>query len=106
MAPLCKKDREISVKKRIVNRFEDQLDIRRFVSSQTNLSLLLSIFLTKKQALLFKHHRARTVQSSGSSSDKEYKPCLELLTEELDHSLLNNLIEEQLLGLPLKSTLD
>ena len=92
MGLICKKDRETRLKKRIVQRFEDQLDIRQFVSSQTNLKLLLSIFLTNEQARLFKHHRARTVPSSASSSDKDNRPSLELLTEELDPIFVNNLI--------------
>ena len=104
MAPLCKKDRETRLKKKIVERFEDQLDIRRFVSSQTNLSLLLSIFLTNERALLFKHHRARTVPSSASSSDKENKPSLELLSETVDERIkIKKLIKKQLLGYQMKT---
>ena len=43
----------MSLREKASGRFEEYLDIRSFVSVQTNLALILSILLTKEQILLF-----------------------------------------------------
>ena len=40
---------------------EDPLDIREFQKVYTNLSLLISLLLSKEQVLLFQSHRARAI---------------------------------------------
>ena len=49
----CRKNREMRLREKIVQRFEDTLDIRSFVSVRTNLAILMSILLRKEQLLLF-----------------------------------------------------
>ena len=54
-----------------VSRFDQMLDVREFVRTHMNLALLVSMIMTRKQAFLFQHHRARaiTVQKKISGSD-------------------------------------
>ena len=49
----CKKDPKMRMREKAAERFEDVLDIRSFVNVYTNLTLMLSMILTDKQALLF-----------------------------------------------------
>ena len=48
-----KKNREARLREKVVNRFDDSLDIRSFVSVGTNLAILMSLLLKKEQLLLF-----------------------------------------------------
>ena len=67
----CSSNRkEMKLRKQTAARFEDHLDIRSCVSVQTNLALLLSLFLTNEQMLLFQNHRAHSVLQKKS---KDYK---------------------------------
>ena len=43
---VCKKDKEARMRKKIIERFDNTLDIRSFVAIYTNLSLLLNLLLT------------------------------------------------------------
>ena len=54
-----------------VSRFDQMLDVREFVRTHMNLALLVSMIMTREQAFLFQHHRARaiTVQKKISGSD-------------------------------------
>ena len=52
-------------------RFESNLDIRSSFDDHINLALLLKLFLTKEQTILFKHHRMRAVSENESGKDDE-----------------------------------
>ena len=104
------------MKKKITERFEDQLDIRRFVSAQTNLALLLKIMLSNSQALLFKHHRARTVSSSSEKEkEKSKRANVAFLSNKdsdgnggsgQDKKKLRKVLDKQLLGYVPTTNLD
>ena len=102
------------MKNKITERFEDQLDIRRFVSAQTNLDLLLQLLLSNSQALLFKHHRARTV-SSSSEKEKSKRANVAFLSNKdsdgnggsgQDKKKLRKVLDKQLLGYVPTTNLD
>ena len=57
----CKKDRKMKLIERMATRFEENLDIRSFVSVNTNMALTLNMLFTYEQLVLFKHHFARTI---------------------------------------------
>lgn len=44
----CKKNKEQRMREKITGHFEDKLDIRSFVSVNTNLALMLSLLFTKE----------------------------------------------------------
>ena len=49
------------LREKITKRFDDSLDIRSFVSVQTNLAILLNLLLTKEQMLLFKLNKSHAI---------------------------------------------
>ena len=55
-----------------MERFEEHLDIRSFVSIHTNLALLLSMLLTKEQLLLFKNHRVHSINEESEGNIKDF----------------------------------
>ena len=66
-------------------RFEKKLDIRNFVAVHTNLALILNLFLTKEQKVLFKHHSAQAVSEDSKelrliSALKEIEEDSEIMT--------------------------
>ena len=65
---ICRKDREMKLQQHALSRFEDVLDIRSFVKAHVNLTLLISLLLTKEQAFLFQHHRARAIADKPKKS--------------------------------------
>ena len=67
----CGKKREQKVRKMVAERLEKQLDIRSFMSTNTNLSLLLSLLFSETQLLLFKHNKLRTLETGSSDSDDQ-----------------------------------
>ena len=69
----CSKNRKRRLEQKALARFNQQLDIRSLASVHQNLALLLSLLLSKEQALLFKYQQARTIHltSSESESDKD-----------------------------------
>ena len=73
---LCReRSKKQRLKKKTTELFENQLDIRSFVSVQKNLALLIWLMLTKEQRLLFWNHSGRVVttkkHSPTTSSDFE-----------------------------------
>ena len=48
LSMFCKKNREKRLREKIVQRFDDTLDIRSFVSVRTNLAILMSMLLGKE----------------------------------------------------------
>ena len=50
----CGKNRRVRLRKKSAARYQEHLDIRSFVSVETNLTLLLSLLLTRRQLTLFK----------------------------------------------------
>ena len=71
---LCKKDRKMKLEERAAARFEENLDIRSFISVYTNMTLALNLLFSKEQLVLFKHHYARSIpysESNQESSDSE-----------------------------------
>ena len=67
---LCKKRKEIKLRKKAAARFEELLDIRSFVSVHTNLALLLSMLLSNEQLMLFQNHRAHAILQKRKKDDK------------------------------------
>ena len=49
------------LREKITQRFDDTLDIRSFVSVQTNFATLISLLLTKEQMLLFKLNKNHSI---------------------------------------------
>ena len=72
MSCISKNKKEMKLRKRTAARFEENLDIRSFVSVRTNLALLLSLLLTNEQLLLFQHHRAHAILEKESNKDKDH----------------------------------
>ena len=69
----CKRDRGVLLQEKAIEHFEDQLDIRSIVKTRIDLSILLSLLLSKEQLLLFRCQHARAF-SSYDSSKKKSKP--------------------------------
>ena len=70
----CGKRRSFKMRALTVQKVEKQLDIRSLMSVGTNLSHLVSLFLTKEQILLFKHSHRRTLTENkdrGETSDDD-----------------------------------
>lgn len=68
-----KTNRLMRVQSASVEHFEGHLDIRKFVSAQTNLALLIWLLLSKKQMLLFKYHDYRAIKQHKSKPQKATK---------------------------------
>ena len=66
---LCGKNREMRLREKVANRFDDSLDIRSFVSVRTNLAILMSLLLKKEQLLLFKLNRSHTISHQPKKED-------------------------------------
>ena len=58
---LRRRDHQMRLRMKAVNRFDEMLDVRAFVRTNINLSLLVSMIMTREQAFLFQHHRARAL---------------------------------------------
>ena len=58
---LCGKNREVRLRKKVLSRFDESLDIRSFVSVRTNLAIMMNLLLKKEQLLLFKLNRSHTI---------------------------------------------
>ena len=56
---ICKRERGMQLQKVAIERFEKQLDIRSIVKTRVDLSILLSLLLSKEQLLLFRNQHAR-----------------------------------------------
>ena len=69
----CKQDRESRIRQKAYETFDGQLDVRSFVSVNTNLAILLWLLLSKEQMLLFSHHHDRSVTLENKSSKKNKK---------------------------------
>ena len=59
-----RKSREMRLRDKISQSFDDTLDIRSFVSVQTNLGILLNLLFTKEQMLLFKLNKSHSIATS------------------------------------------
>ena len=59
------RNRAMNTQVRAIQRFENQLDIRSIVKTRIDLSILLSLLLSKEQLLLFRNQHARAFDSSG-----------------------------------------
>ena len=57
------------LREKISKRFEDTLDIRSFVSVQTNFAILLNLLLTNEQMLLFRLHRGHSISKKEQYFD-------------------------------------
>ena len=64
---ICGKNRQVKLRKKAADRLTKHLDIRSFASVETNVALLLSLLLTDKQRLLFKHNALRVLRDSTKS---------------------------------------
>ena len=56
-----KKSKLMQLQEKAIERFDNSIDILNIMNLQTNVELLLSLFLTKEQRLLFAHHHKRTL---------------------------------------------
>ena len=74
----CRRNSKYRLLNKANNRYEDILDIRSFVKVHINLSLLISMLLTKQQAFLFQHNRARLIKEKPqkTKSAKSSNPDL------------------------------
>lgn len=92
---------------------QERLDILDFFSVSTNLTLLLSLFLSKEQITLFKANHSRTVvdidseSSSGGEAEKSAKkmPNLKIAAKKLSEEKKRGLTEV-LQSYPVRSELD
>ena len=64
---------------KIVDGFEEHLDIRNFVSMHNNLASLLKILLSKEQLLLFKYHHTFSITQESRKQDSLYDHSLKEL---------------------------
>ena len=93
---------------------QERLDILDFFSVSTNLTLLLSLFLSKEQITLFKANHSRTVvdidseSSSGGEADKSASkmPNLKISTKKLIEEKQRGRLIEVLQDYPVRSELD
>ena len=68
------RNKEAKLQMKAVDLFVDTLDIRSQANTYINLSLLISLLMTKEQMLLFQHQKARTINSKKQQkSDKNSK---------------------------------
>ena len=56
---ICKRERGMLLQEKAIERFDQQLDIRSIVKTRIDLSILLSLLLSKEQLLLFRNQHAR-----------------------------------------------
>ena len=110
----------MKLRDRAVEKFEQHLDIRSFVSVNTNLTLLIWLLLSKEQLVLFQHHHKRAIKqkapcSTSSESEEPENPLKKMpklklgskkgpkhaekkLAELLGYPALSNLDQKLLLG--------
>ena len=70
---LCKPDRDMKMQERAVELFEMQLDIRSLVKTRIDLSILLTLLLSKQQQLLFKNQHARVFATKSKVKKRKAK---------------------------------
>ena len=93
---------------------QERLDILDFFSVSTNLTLLLSLFLSKEQITLFKANHSRTVvdidseSSSGGEAEKSASkmPNLKISAKKLSEEKQRGRLIEVLQDYPVRSELD
>ena len=71
---LCKRERGMRLQEKAIEHFENQLDIRSIVKTRIDLSILLSLLLSKEQLLLFRNQHARAFASYDRSKKKKMRP--------------------------------
>ena len=54
---------------KIIQRFEETLDIRSFVSVRTNLAILLSLLMSKEQILLYQLNESHSILEKPKKKD-------------------------------------
>ena len=62
------------LQKKAIEHFENQLDIRSIVKTRIDLSILLSLLLSKEQLLLFHSQHARAFATYERSKKNEVSP--------------------------------
>ena len=67
----CKKSREARLREKVVDRFDESLDIRSFVSVRTNLAILMSLLLKKEQLLLFELNKSHTISHQPKKEEDQ-----------------------------------
>ena len=66
-----KKTKLMRLQEKAIERFDNSIDILNIMNLQTNVELLLSLFLTKEQRLLFAHHHKRTLSLSAETKNDD-----------------------------------
>ena len=62
------------LQEKAIEHFENQLDIRSIVKTRIDLSILLSLLLSKEQLLLFRNQHARAFASYDRSKKNKMSP--------------------------------
>lgn len=73
------------LQKRAIERFENQLDIRKLVSTQVDVNILLNILFNQKQMFLFRHQHER-VFAQLATTNKEDQQTVTESENEIDKS--------------------
>ena len=115
----CGKNRRVRLREKSAARYQEHLDIRSFVSVETNLTLLLSLLLNRQQLTLFKSNQMRALldkddtkeKLSISSSDDDCSNSndlfkLHLKAPKLSQDKHKRKLFDDLLGFPVDSSLD
>ena len=61
----------MQLQKKAIEKFEEHLDIRSIVKTRLDLSILLSLLLSKEQLLLYHNQHSRAFATSDSLKKKE-----------------------------------